>query len=535
MTAAPKRLRQPQLTVRGWQFLMLLSMGLLVLAGAIGGATLLARTDEVTRETIDHIQPARVSAADLQAALRDQETGLRGYLISADRQFLAPYYDGQHDEAAAADEVRRRIGSRPDLIADLDAIEKASASWRTTYADPLIASVAPHTPSVVDTATAERGKAEFDHIRDLFVVQNDHLAAARSAAVAELQRVDDWRDRVLIAMVVVFCVTATLLGLLTRYAVTLPLQTLAAACRRITQGHFGEAIIPPRRPRDIRGIAMDVEDMRHRIVDELEAARSARVQLADQTVELQRSNSELEQFAYVASHDLQEPLRKIASFCQLLEKRYGDKLDERGVEYIAFAVDGAKRMQVLINDLLSFSRVGRVGEMRAEADLDAALDDALANLAAAIEESNAEIVRPAQRLPLIVGDPTLLTMLWQNLIGNAVKFQHPGQPPRIVIECERRGEDWLLTVTDNGIGIDDEFVDKVFVIFQRLHGRDQYSGTGLGLALCKKIVEHHGGAIRIDTSHNGGTRFEFTLPASESVESIGGVGQRLATLEGAHE
>ena len=166
--------------------------------------------------------------------------------------------------------------------------------------------------------------------------------------------------------------------------------------------------------------------MRQRIVDELEATQAARARLDEQAVELRRSNAELEQFAYVASHDLQEPLRKVASFCQLLEKRYGDKLDERGVEYIAFAVDGAKRMQVLINDLLSFSRVGRVGGMHAEVDLDTTLDDALANLAAAIEESNAEIVRPAQRLPRIVGDPTLLTMLWQNLIGNAVKFQRAG-------------------------------------------------------------------------------------------------------------
>ena len=517
-------------------------MGLLVLAGAVAGAALLGRTDEMTREMTDNIQPARVAAAKLQAALRDQETGLRGYLISADRQFLAPYYDGQHDELAAADEVRQRIGSHPHLIADLDAIEKAAASWRANYAAPLIASVAPNTPNLISSATAERGKAEFDHIRELFNVENADLATARAHAADELQRVDDWRDRVLIAMVVLFCATATMLGLLTRYAVTQPLQSLAAACRRITEGHFGKAIKPPRRPKDIRRIAMDVEDMRQRIVEELEAARSARAQLAEQALELQRSNAELEQFAYVASHDLQEPLRKVASFCQLLEKRYGDKLDERGVEYIAFAVDGAKRMQVLINDLLSFSRVGRMGALHAEADLDTALNDALANLAAAIEESNAEIVRPAQRLPQIVGDPTLLTMLWQNLIGNAVKFRHADHPPRIVIECQRgagdRHGDWLLTVTDNGIGIGEEFVDKVFVIFQRLHGRDQYSGTGLGLALCKKIVEHHGGTIRIDTTYDRGTRFEFTLPSEEpveSVESIDADGTRLAALEGANE
>ena len=301
-------------------------------------------------------------------------------------------------------------------------------------------------------------------------------------------------------------------------------------------GNFGEAITPPRRPKDIRGITIDVENMRQRIVEELEATRLARARLDEQAVELRRSNAELEQFAYVASHDLQEPLRKVASFCQLLEKRYGDKLDERGVEYIGFAVDGAKRMQVLINDLLSFSRVGRIGSIQAGVPLDTTLDMALANLATAIEESGAEIVRLNPRLPQVSGDATLLTMLWQNLIGNAVKFRRNESPPRIVIDCERGTGDghgqWLLSVTDNGIGIAEEFSDKVFVIFQRLHGRDQYTGTGLGLALCRKIVEHHGGTIRIDSSYTDGTRFEFTLPVAAS---MGADGKRLATAEGAHE
>jgi light-regulated signal transduction histidine kinase (bacteriophytochrome) len=265
-------------------------------------------------------------------------------------------------------------------------------------------------------------------------------------------------------------------------------------------------------------MSADVEDMRQRIVDELEATQSARSQLAEQALELQRSNAELEQFAYVASHDLQEPLRKVASFCQLIEKRYGDKLDERGTEYIAFAVDGAKRMQILINDLLTFSRVGRLNPTRIDTDLGATLDDAIENLDTAITESGAEIVRQGQPLPTIVGDPTLLTMVWQNIIGNAVKFRRDGFAPRIVVDCERSpnvpGGAWQLTVTDNGIGIPEEFSDKVFVIFQRLHGRDVYTGTGIGLALCKKIIEHHGGTIWIDNSYTGGTRFRFTIPVT---------------------
>ncbi|OBK94746.1 histidine kinase [Mycobacterium asiaticum] len=510
-------LDKPRLTVRGWLALVLSTMGLLVLIGAVVGAILLERTDEVSRSLRDDIQPARVAASQLQSALRDQETGLRGYLISADRQFLTPYYDGIRVEEAASRDIRTRLAGHKDLLADLNAIETAAANWRRDFAEPLIGRVTPNEPTVLPGAMSALGKAEFDYLRALFDVQTAHLSAARDAGAAKIERINDWRDRVLGAMVLSFIATAALLGLLVQRSVTRPLEQLAAACRRITDGHFGDSITPPARPADIRGIAVDVENMRQRIVAELEASRSAQAQLDEQAKELLRSNTELEQFAYVASHDLQEPLRKVASFCQLIEKRYGDKLDERGVEYINFAVDGAKRMQVLINDLLSFSRVGRLNTKYGAVALDTTLDMALGNLAAARDESGAEIVRPS-RLPEIYGDSTLLTQLWQNLIGNAMKFRREGEAPRIVIDCRLGSGDqeghWLITVTDNGIGIPAEFSDKVFVIFQRLHGREMYTGTGLGLAMCKKIVEHHGGTIRIDTSYTGGTRFEFTLPVA---------------------
>jgi light-regulated signal transduction histidine kinase (bacteriophytochrome) len=259
--------------------------------------------------------------------------------------------------------------------------------------------------------------------------------------------------------------------------------------------------------------------MRVRIVSELGSSRAQEVQLARQaddldrqTVQLRRSNAELEQFAYVASHDLQEPLRKVAAFCQLLEKRYGDQLDERAKQYIDYAVDGAKRMQRLINDLLTFSRVGRVIEGNELVALDSTLNSALDNLSGAIEESAAVIERPEQ-LPDVAGQPTLLTMLWQNLIGNAVKFHTPGTAPVVRIECEPGDhlDEWQFSVSDNGIGIPPEFADKIFVIFQRLHNREDYSGTGIGLALCKKIVEYHGGNLWIDTEYTGGARFRFTL------------------------
>ncbi|GAC1401348.1 MAG: CHASE3 domain-containing protein [Mycobacterium sp.] len=460
---------------------------------------------------------------------------MRGYAIAADRQFLGPYYDGLRTERIAADEIRSRVGNRRDGMADLDAIERAAANWRTTYVEPLIARVTPGHPTVLGSTTADRGKAEFDRLRRLFDVQNETLAVALQAGGAQLDNVRAWRDSVLIGLIVVFFAMAVLLAVLVRSAVTRPLGSLAAACRRITSGNFDERIVP-RGPKDIRAIAADVEDMRQRIVDELDASRAAREALDEQTVELRRSNAELEQFAYVASHDLQEPLRKVASFCQLLEKRYGDKLDDRGIEYINFAVDGAKRMQVLINDLLTFSRVGRLNATSTGVELDAAVDTALDNVSNSIDESGAQIARPAAGLPHVNGDPTLLAMVWQNLIGNAVKFRREGVRPRIVIDYAQRvrGDDveWLFTVSDNGIGVPHEFADKVFVIFQRLHGRDAYGGTGIGLALCKKIIEHHGGTIWIDTSYTDGTRFCFTLPIESMPEPNGGLA---ALLEGASE
>jgi light-regulated signal transduction histidine kinase (bacteriophytochrome) len=227
-------------------------------------------------------------------------------------------------------------------------------------------------------------------------------------------------------------------------------------------------------------------------------------------LDLQRSNAELEQFAYVASHDLQEPLRKVASFCQLLQRRYGGQLDERADQYIEYAVDGAKRMQVLINDLLAFSRVGRSAASAVPVALDEALAQARANLATAIAESGAVI--EAGPLPVVLGEPALLTAVFQNLLSNALKF-HGAAAPHVVVTVRRDGDQWEFSVSDNGIGIDAEYAERVFVIFQRLHDKSAYSGTGIGLAMSRKIIEFYGGRIWLDTAHSGGSRFLFTLPA----------------------
>jgi PAS domain S-box-containing protein len=225
--------------------------------------------------------------------------------------------------------------------------------------------------------------------------------------------------------------------------------------------------------------------------------------------ELARSNAELEQFAYVATHDLQEPLRAVASCVQLLQKRYEGQLDEKAQEFIAHAVDGTKRMQTLINDLLAYSRISTHAQVFASTNCEMVLQEALANLMVAIAESGAVVTRDA--LPMVSGDATQLTQLFQNLIGNALKFRGE-PPPQIHIGAVHNNGDWRFSVADNGIGMEPQYFERVFLVFQRLHTRKDYQGTGIGLAICKKVVERHGGRIWAESEPGQGATFCFTIP-----------------------
>jgi len=252
-----------------------------------------------------------------------------------------------------------------------------------------------------------------------------------------------------------------------------------------------------------------LRDLATPIMD-LVARKQAEEELRRTAEELARSNKDLEQFAYVASHDLQEPLRMVTGFVQLLKQNYGSRLDAEAEKYIDFASDGAKRMQTLINDLLAYSRAGtRAGEL-APTDAGAALRQALANLEASIRETAAEIAHG--QLPTVRADGTQLVQLFQNLVGNAMKFRG-NAPPKIRVDACREEDHWLFFVRDNGIGMDPEYRDRIFLIFQRLHARNEYPGTGIGLAICKKIVDRHGGRIWVESQPGQGSTFYFTLPA----------------------
>jgi PAS domain S-box-containing protein len=273
-----------------------------------------------------------------------------------------------------------------------------------------------------------------------------------------------------------------------------------------------------------------VRDAENRIVGtqiifwDVTARRLAEEALEKAAAELSRSNKDLEQFAYVASHDLQEPLRMVTSYTQLIAKRYHGKLDEDAKEFMRFAVDGAHRMQKLIQGLLEYSRIGTRGRPFEPADCEQIFAGAIGNLKLAIDEAHAKVIHTP--LPTVMGDSVQLTQLFQNLIGNALKFRAVERPPRIEVGAERRVQpdaaslnkppyEWVFHVRDNGIGIESQYFERIFVIFQRLHTQDQYPGTGIGLSVCKKIVERHGGRIWIESKPGEGTAFFFALPAMD--------------------
>jgi PAS domain S-box-containing protein len=254
-------------------------------------------------------------------------------------------------------------------------------------------------------------------------------------------------------------------------------------------------------------VLLAIEDITERKWAERELKQAVELKQAIEALEL--SNRDLEQFAYVASHDLQEPLRMVSSFTQLLAKRYRGKLDKDADEFIAYIVAGAKRMQALINDLLTYSRVDTRGESFGPIDSEAAFDQATANLRVAIEEGEAVITHDP--LPPLIADNSQIVQLFQNLLGNAIKFRGK-EPPRIHVSARQENNEWVFSFRDNGIGIAPEYFDRVFVIFQRLHGREEYPGTGTGLAICKKIVERHGGRIWVESEPSKGSTFYFAIP-----------------------
>ena len=494
--------------------------GVVTLVIAILIISALVHLDGARRDRVDVYGPAVLATETLAKAYSDQETGLRGFTLAGNMSFLAPYTNGRADERAQVRALRRELANRPDLLDRLDDVTAAARVWRTTVALPAIDETKADGVKAGTTDQIDEGKRNFDAIRGALTKLQRPVQESRDGASRALNGSLVLLRAVLLISFCLLIALGVLIWMALRRWVTSPLADFGAEVDTVESGDLSHPVSMNDAPAEIRLLAEQVDRMRLRIVQEFamagqarDDAQRARAVVEEQALDLQRSNTELEQFAYVASHDLQEPLRKVASFCQLLERRYKGQLDERGEQYIEFAVDGAKRMQQLINDLLAFSRVGKLAVDFTPVNLGDALAQAQRQLATILDETGATVTH--DDLPTINGEGTLLVQLFQNLVGNGVKFLGD-EPPRVHIGVRRDGGMWELSCSDNGIGIEPQYADKIFVIFQRLHARDVYDGTGIGLAMCKKIVEYHGGRIWLDTAATRGAVFHWTLPVAGS-------------------
>ncbi|NKZ03517.1 HAMP domain-containing protein [Actinomadura latina] len=494
-----------------------LVLGLLLMAVFAQAGTALYGNNKARDVLVNQVDPATLEQFRLSTAVANQDTAIRDYAQDGRDEHLAQYRRAVRQEADSAATMRRLLSGVPGSAGVdrlLDRATDDSRAWRAAFADPIAAGPG---GEGVDAARSQDARRLLNQARGDMTPLQVGITKLHDRASSTLQsraRAALWST---IAALVVVVVAALALAALLRRTVLTPVASLTGRVRAVSQGDL-EARLDVPGPAEINELAAIIDAMRDRIIRQWRISEEKTRQLNEQTAELRRSNAELEQFAYVASHDLQEPLRKVASFCQMIERRYGDQLDDRGQQYIAFAVDGAKRMQALINDLLSFSRVGRMTQPEESVDLAGVVRRALDNLAALREETGAEV--DVRDLPDVSGDRTQLTQLFQNLIGNAIKFRREGVPPRVVIDARRDGDEWVFGCADNGIGVEPRYADRIFLIFQRLHPRDEYTGTGIGLALCKKIVEFHGGRIWLDARDPGdgpGTTFRWTLPVRSHI------------------
>ncbi|MDA2803758.1 sensor histidine kinase [Nocardiopsis suaedae] len=494
---------------------VLLALVAALLVAAVSFITFAAFTarDSLDRQ-VDELAPALTAVQQIRSGYLNMDNGLRGYALTGNEDFLSPYQQGRNTVRENEATLENVAGDNADVQNALNEVLAAGRAWDEDFAAPTLQKV--RDGEEVTGADFELGRERFSAMRDAADEAerriDDEISQARTGLSYATQQV----VALLILVGFVVVMLSVFLWVMLQHWVLRPLDELAGHLQQVSEGYYAHRI-ELHGPPEITRVGRDVDAMRERIVSDLHEVGAARRKLQEQSEllehqadELRRSNMELEQFAYVASHDLQEPLRKVASFCQLLQRRYKGQLDERADSYIDFAVEGAKRMQTLINDLLAFSRVGRTKNF-APVDLNQALEDALNSLETRLDEAGAVVT--GQDLPTVEGDRTLLTQVFFNLVGNAVKFRGENDA-RVDVSVRREGDEWVFCCADNGIGIDPQYAERIFVIFQRLHTRDKYGGTGIGLAMCKKIIEFHGGRIWLDPRDDEpGTRICWSLPA----------------------
>ena len=450
---------------------------ILILVGVVSFRTMAQNSED--RVWVNHTHLVLEKLDAVLANLLDAETGHRGYIITSEETYLEPYNNAREHIHQNVAELRGLTADNPSQQRTLNHLEPLTSTMLSALQDRIEIRKQKGLAAAAEEVREGSAKLHMDEIRGLIGemrLEENRLLKLRTEEADASSR------------------TARIV-IVTGEALAVAFLCLAGVVVWKEMGQRNRA------EEEVRQLNTGLE---RRVTE-----RTA--ELAERAKELARSNAELQQFAYVASHDLQEPLRMVASFTQLLAKRYNDKLDDDAREFIGYAVDGATRMQTLISDLLTYSRVGSQGKPFAPTDVDALLRRVLESLKFTTEESEAVISHDP--LPVVMADPQQLGQLFQNLLTNAIKFRGE-EPPRVRISAEKNGGDWKFSIRDNGIGISQEHADRIFIIFQRLHTKTEYPGTGIGLAICKKIVERHGGRIWVEAPPGGGSTFCFTFPAA---------------------
>ena len=408
---------------------------------------------------VRHTYEVLLKLQELRVAMEDVESGSRGFVLAGKESFLSTYRSSVLSAEQHQATLRTLTADNPEQQRRLAVLEGLAAQ-KLQFADAVIGLLR---SNGFEAAAVAIRSGRGDRIMGEFQAEAKQLQDEEVRLLSQ-RDADAQRQLGQTKAILVF---GTILGLL-----------IAAAA----------------------GWSVQRENYRRGLAEE---------ELRDNVKELNRSNEELGQFAYIASHDLQEPLRMVASYTQLLSRRYKGKLDADADEFIAFAVDGANRMQRLIQDLLTYSRVGTKGLDLLDTSSEEALRQALINLRGAIEESGALVTHDP--LPAVLADEKQLVQLFQNLVGNAIKYQSPGVPKVHIAAAKNGAKKWVFSVQDNGLGIDSQYFERIFGMFQRLHKRDEFAGTGIGLAICKKIVERHGGNIAVESKPGHGSTFSFAL------------------------
>jgi len=453
-------------------------------------------------QEVDHTYAILQKLDEVFSALKDAEAGQRGYVITGRNKYLEPYYQAKVDVdqgLLALQDLTKNNPRQWKTLEGIDLIMRKKLAMLKKTIELRRAKGYGEASRFVETGV---GEGLMDEIREKVAgVQNEETrllkerAASRGIAARRL-------------------IEAILLG--GGFSLALLLAALVVLRNEIIKRikvedelrqhqESLESIVEDR----TRDLAVTNAHLKNEIMMREKAEHDLRKTMQD----LARSNSELDQFASVASHDLQSPLRTISGFIELLAKRYEGRLDKKAEDYIARVLRGTKRMSVLIHDLYVYSRIGTHGKQFSVVNMSALLNDAAENLKDIIDNNAVEVT--CDVLPEVEGDGTQLTQLFQNLIGNAIKFRKKTVHPSIRISAEQRQGEWVFGVHDNGIGMESRFYDRIFVIFQRLHTSEEYPGTGLGLALCKKIVERHGGRIWVDSRPGAGSSFYFTMPEGQ--------------------